>query len=58
VGARSLQAELLITAAKVRKRLLIRQRTSIGQQIYGQIEIERGGRINGEAESREGFQEW
>ena len=44
---------------KIRKRLLIRAAGQVsGSTIYGQIEIERGGRINGQAEARDGVQEW
>jgi cytoskeletal protein CcmA (bactofilin family) len=43
----------------IRKRLLIRAGGQVsGNTIYGQIEIECGGRINGETEAREGVQEW
>jgi|SRR5215469_4871820 len=43
----------------IRKRLLIRAGGQVsGNTIYGQIEIECGGRINGEAEARDGVQEW
>ena len=42
----------------VKKRLLIRATGQIsGSTIYGQIEVERGGRISGRAEARNGVQE-
>lgn len=43
----------------VRKRLLIRAGGQVsGSTTYGQIEIERGGRIKGHTEARDGVEEW
>jgi cytoskeletal protein CcmA (bactofilin family) len=43
----------------VRKRLLIHAAGQVsGVTTYGEIEIERGGRIVGQAEARDGVQEW